>query len=448
TWIFFSRAAEGVIPSVSLGALFLLACWWYSHSEDRNAARLISLALGFGLAAGSNIYTLLLAFFGGVLGWWVLQRQSPSEREKLQRLWRGWAVRENLLFFVGSFLAAATALSFNLGGLGASAELLGRWLGELWPKGDAGPWFAMPKALFTYEFLTLGLALIGAGVGLRRRSPLEIWLVSWAVLSLLLGTLLGHRSPAWLVDVLLPLVLLAARGFEYLWQEYLEEIDIPDLVAGWVAFVVLVFAALQLAIFLHTAQRVFLSYMRIALGGYLIALAAYWFWRGEKAAWRATILAGGIILVVLTVRTSTAVAYQTARDPREWLVRSPASVQIRDFEHFITTLSSRRAGDPHLLDIEYEEDLGPWMEWYLRAFPNARVLTFPKRPEAEVLITKVWSQQEWPKGYVGQRFRLKEHFPAQELSLREKLRWFLYREPVGTEKASEIEVWVRLSKAQ
>ena len=65
--------------------------------------------------------------------------------------------------------------------------------------------------------------------------------------------------------------------------------------------------------------------------------------------------------------------------------------------------------------------------------------------EATALVTGIRDKEAWPTGYAGQRFPLQEMCPEQELSGRERLRGFVYRDPVGSERTREMALWVRLS---
>ena len=194
----------------------------------------------------------------------------------------------------------------------------------------------------------------------------------------------------------------------------------------------------------------YLDYARIVLGALLVLWAAYAIWGRRESAQRVGAALLLLILVAMTLRTTTAVAYQTGRDPREPLVSEPVpSTHMLDLLHEATTLSSRQAGDPHILDVDYEDSLDPWLGWYLRDYPNSRAVpALEPEPVARALLTTFRGQEAWPVGYMGQRFRWLETRPEQVLDLRQRLRWFIYREPLGTIEASEVYLWVRLPTAQ
>jgi hypothetical protein len=130
------------------------------------------------------------------------------------------------------------------------------------------------------------------------------------------------------------------------------------------------------------------------------------------------------------------------RYPREPLVGRAALPDVRDMEALVTLLSDRMTGDQRALDVAYERDLDPWLGWYLREYPAARGAA-GLRSGATVLVMADAEGDPGPAGYVGQRFILAETWPQQALSIREYLRWFLYRAPVGEVERSYLHVWVQ-----
>ena len=450
TWVFFSRAGLGSLPSAASSALFLVAGYGYWRTQQRGYAYLGAASLGLGLTAGPGIYTLLVSapIYGLVA--WVIQRRRGASVSWVRALCDKTASlqsRQLALVLGAIFVLSATAFTLYPGGLGATINLAGRWASDLAPKASGLPWHASGRNLLTYESLTVALACVGAAWGLSRKEPLTWFALSWLAVALLLGSLLGHRDPRWSLDALLPLVILAARGFEFLWTRLVNDPDWRDGVALWLAFCFLIFGFLELASYAHNGQREFLWYALISWGVLLAALAAQAFWTGIRSMLRVGAALLILALGLLTVRSTTAIAYQTGRDPREGLVYRPTSVQVRDLEAALRTTSYHQIGDPTLLDVEYEADLAPLVEWTLRDYANARVVPgLTPFSEATALISDLRAQDQRPVGYVAQRFRLREGWPEQDLSIREKLRWLVYRDSVGSEEADEVQLWIRLTQ--
>lgn len=439
SWVFFSRANDWPIVAAALAAATLVSVDRYRQSGLASDARLAAGTLALGLLAGPGIVTPLVV--AGAYGLLWARRHPILGPARLRGLASGAATRANAVIAVGVLVAVGSALWVNPGGIGAAANLVWRWFGALVPAASGPSWSELPVALLTYEFLTVGLAVVGMVVGLLRRDPLDQFLAGWVALALVLGTLLGHRGPEWLLDVLLPLVVLAGRGGAYLWGALRGEVTWADAAALVVALALGTFALLEIAAWLHTTQQPFLIYGLFVVGVLVLAWVGFWLWGQPLQAARVGTIVLAFLAVGLTVRSTTAVAYQTARDPREPLVGRATLTDGRDMEALVTLLSDRMTGDQHALDVAYERDLDPWAGWYLRAFPAARVGAVGSR--AMALITGPTEGDVRPAGYVGQRFVLTATWPEQPLPVREYLRWFLYRAPVGEVERSYLRVWVQ-----
>jgi len=451
SWVYFSRAADGAILVAAAGAVLLLSTYRAVRSTDARDFRLGAAALALGLVAGPQVYTLLgvgllllagWAWLGRGSGRWLLMRGAAA------RL----ATRENVLIFLATFLFFASGMTFNPGGIGASLNLAGRWAQSLSPAQSGLPWFSYPRNLLLYEALTVVLAVAGGIWGVRRRAMLDYALLAWAAIALALG-ILGQRQSPWLLGALLPLTLLAARGAQELWDALVPGASVADLAIIALLAPVLAFVFLQVAAFTRSGEMRYLDYARIVLGALLVLWAAYAIWGRRESAQRVGAALILLVLVSMTLRSATAVAYQTARDPREALVGQPvASIDMRDLLKQVTTLSSRQAGDPHVMSLDYEDSLDPWLSWYLRDFPNSRALpAIGPQPSAMALLTPLRVQEAWPVGYMGQSFRWRETRPQEPPDLRQQLRWFIYRDPWGDNQASKVHLWVRspaLEKAQ
>jgi uncharacterized protein (TIGR03663 family) len=443
TWVFFSRTADGSLLAAAASALLLLAAYRAVQSGRPQDFRWVAVALALGLTTGPGFYTTLLALLlYGLFAWGRGRKANWLAQARVQA--RGLITRENMLLFLGLFLFVSSGFLVNLAGIGASIELFGYWMRSLAPSQSGLPWWNYPQMLLLYEALTLALAVAGAAWGLRRRQALDVFLVGWVGVALVLGTLLGHRESNWLPDILLPLVILAGRGLEQLWDALVPEASLLDGIIIVLVLPFIAFGFLGVIQYIQTGQDKYLTYAQICGGLLILFWLVYLIWGQRRQALRVGAALLLLLLVGITARATVLVAYQTARDPREMMAYRPTSVQIRDFERLVTTLSSRQAGDPHLMTIAYEASLDPWMSWYLRDYPNAQaVASLGTQPEAMALVTSKRPKAEWPQGYMGQRFRLFETWQGDNLSSKDRLRWLIYRAPVGTVQGTEVEVWVR-----
>lgn len=445
-WVFYSRTADWPILSAFFGALLVAALWRYVRGGGVRASRVAAVALGLGLTAGPGMITTLLGL-GIVVATTRLFSRDGERWAPLGAALRALGEPANLWLAGGSFLLAGSALLANVDGVGQSVAWVGRWVAALRPEASGlGPFYYL-TTLVIYEPLTIALALTGVVWGVARREALDTGLALWALMALLLGTALGHRDPAWLLDALLPLVVLAGRGAQRAWDALRPGFTVQDGIAVYGAFIVVGFGLVALTRYVHVADDAWRGYAMLTAGALLVAWVAYWLWAGDQGI-RVGAVVALTLLAGLTVRASTALAYQTGRDPREPILRNPTSVQMRDLETLVASTAAHFVTDRVALTVEYERALGDVMGWYLRDYPLAseEPMVRAGAPVATVLIRHSEGPADWPAQYVGQAFRLREtwDWSTSGLLWHDRLRWFLFREPVGTEGAETVHCWVRL----
>jgi len=444
SWVHFSRMADWPILAAFCGALLLVSLWRYGQTRSSRAAKLAAVSLGLGLATGPGIYTTLLGLAVMLATRWWTERVHDRD-EPLRTLVRGLLNRRNLWVLLATFLVAATGLVINPDGVGTSVDAAGCWLSTLTPWQCDLDWWAFPSAVITYEFLALTLAAVGAVWGAIRRNAVDIGLSIWMLVVLLMGTVLGHRSPVWVLDLMLPVMVLAGRGFDRLWNLVRGGLTLRDGAAVYVGMLLIGFGLLAVAEYSHLGSQAWWGYFLVTAGVVLLAWLAYWMWDG-RAAPRVGLLVVGALMVGLTVRGTTALAYETGRDGREPLVSNPTSLDLRDLESWLARIGAHQATDPKVYAVAYEESLDPLVGWYLKDYPATPVPSLSSAAsDYPALIGWVSGEDKWPAGYVGTRFRLFEawDWATAEVSATERLRWFLYRMPVGEGSAQEIELWVR-----
>ena len=285
--------------------------------------------------------------------------------------------REDYVWGVVAFLGVYTVLFTTFfthpSGIYGLWTGLDYWLGqhEVRRGGESTIFYAV--VLFGHEWPVLLLGAVGAVLAFRRPTMLRLFLV-WAFLvSLAIYSWAGEKF-AWLVlHPLLPLVLLAGTGLQEIWQRR----------AAWVGKVALGVAVLGLA------YSVYASYLVNARHG---------------------------------------------TDPREFLVSTQSSSEVKDVADEVLALAERR---PRLrVTIDSAEGATfPWA-WYFRDL-NVGYIDLSKQggvPETDVLLLTEGSRNRLASsltGYDGRRFRFRvwwvRDYGAQ--SPAGWWRWFTSREP-------------------
>ncbi len=418
SYIFSSRTLGGDII-VAFGMLtFLSGLLRYGENRSPRDLYLAFAGLALSLAADSQVYTILIVYLSFLP--LLLLSGQPTGRGWRDDLLPQTGLRVLALF--GAIVAlVSTGGLINPGGLQAAIDLFPAWLSQ-WS--GQGPWSYHLLLLLSYEPLILVLGLLGAGF-VGHRNLFSAFFVYWFGLSLILYTLMGEKSPAALLLITLPLIVLSGMLLE-------------ELVASMGGRISWGREGLYLALSLPAVVYLFLqgggySYFEGVERILLLFLALFFLacvlflcysWLGREVAVRGGILLLCLVLGASTWRAGWRVNYEM--EMAEPLLGEATSPDIRNLVEALESLSNQRERDRHSIGITLLGE-NPALFWYLRAFPNTDLIsTVTGHIITPVVITP---QEELPlPNYRGQRFRLWSFWPSQGLGGKALLEWYLYRE--------------------
>ncbi|GAB4526311.1 MAG: hypothetical protein Kow0063_00420 [Anaerolineae bacterium] len=464
TALFFSRTVNGDLGAVLGGlALSVGLFGWLDWKPDWPSSRLAWLFLAVAglvllLTASPAAYSVL-ALLLGFLALAALigdQRYAASAREGLGALRTQLAGQGSFgLVSLVCLLAVATALLFNLDGLGATADLLTTWLLGFAPAMAASGAYPAIFLLTLYEGLILLAGFSGLSLALMRRRLFDLFLVWWFLGGVALNLLRSGRAQGEVLVPLVPLTLLGGLALGRLWDSLRKEgnwqkegiLFVTGLIIGGYSYV---------SLMMYTRSGGLTIWLPVAgLGLFVVLLTLSGLWYDAFSALRGAALVAVLLLVIYTIATGARLNYQRLADARQPLVRSPAAEGLPDLVTTLEQLSSWRAGDPYLLHIVADRRLGGVAEWALRRFQNLtwvdRLDSWPPAEhslssvndtydlgESTVLLTLAENPLSMNKGYVGQDFALRAFWSPAGLGGQSLIRWILVRTagtPVGYERA-------------
>jgi len=454
TLVYYSRTLAGLAPTLAGLAALLWALQLAGRRQVTRAKIVGGVGLAVSLISGPLTYTFLLAagLFAG-LAWLAKRRGQP---------WLGWAATEEALqpvlgdgrawaAWAATVLPVSTAFFLNVGGLQGAVDQLGAWLARLAP-GSAGRAWAYPLGILAYyEIGALLLGAVGAVIAWRRQALLGRFLVVWAVVAVALATLSGARDGEAVALAVLPLALLS--GFAV--SRLVARLERPQW--AWVGVGLLALGSLLAFWWLNlTAYSVdyadglqrdrLLVGVLAAVGSLFLvgAIAIFRSWVGHAETVWATSILGLALVGALTLRSSVALNFDHARDPREPLVVAPSAVNLRDMVGFLENWSARTALDQHALTIGVQRDLGPLVPWYLRDFAGLRLIgATDDASQFDALVLAAGDQAAPPAGYAGTRFVLQTASDAPLGSPRDALAWWLVGTQGGAVRQEALELWVK-----
>ena len=220
---YFSRAADSVEPALAFAVLALALFLQLIDEPGRLLAAALGVAVGLSLASGETALMTALFMLAALAIVGVIAALAGA-RVRLQV--RVWWTRRKALFLIAVLVAALVWLGcesgfFTRSPLGAIAAAFRSNLPNLQPAADrgflAGLDFYLP-ILSLYEFLVVLLAAIGAlGVlTLRIRSRMATGALVWSALAVAFYLWTPARSPAFVLQMIVPMALLGALVIESL----------------------------------------------------------------------------------------------------------------------------------------------------------------------------------------------------------------------------------------
>lgn len=264
----------------------------------------------------------------------------------------------------------------NIGGIESGMwRGLGYWIAQQDVARGNQPWYYYFVITPLYEFLPLALAVAAAIYYWvkRRADAFTLFLLYWCGMTLLLFMIASEKMPWLLVNITLPLIVLAGKFLGDVvsaieWRSLLS-MNALIVIAG---VPVLMFSAYMLALAGTGGQTagdaasiVLLAGLAVAL---LVAAAVYVTRRvGVAHAARIAAISAVAVLLLLTARASVIAAYSHGDVPVEMLVYTQTSPDIS-----LLAEQFRRAegfeGDNSGISIAVDDTSGftwPWA-WYLR----------------------------------------------------------------------------------
>jgi predicted membrane-bound mannosyltransferase len=215
-------ARSGVTQELALLAALTVVVLFEAIARHPSVGRAIGLGCAIGLALSADAQNLVVgASFAVGLALMGIWRLANAEQRRLNfRIW--WQRYAQLLLMVFIF----AVLSWSVAGSGFFSQpffhalggaMRANWAGPAAPGSALGLGLAM---VTFYEFLIAVAALIGALVVVTNlagaRFPLAVFSLIWTIMAGAFFLLTPVFSPAWIVEILVPAIVLGGIGIEAL----------------------------------------------------------------------------------------------------------------------------------------------------------------------------------------------------------------------------------------
>ncbi len=434
-WVFVGRQVSGL--AISLAAVVLLVG---TLSASRPVDRLLlPAAAGLALVAGNLVYGLLLALLlYGVLV--ALRGELRDHQAIIGGLWPEKADRQAAIaVFVGTIVLAATGLLSQPNGFAALVEAPARWANNLvtGPRGF-GQWLLLPG--LAYAPVTFTFGLVGLVLAARRLRRLDMLILLWTVVALAIA--LAARSPAGMLELLLPVTIGAAVAIAALLEEIAERFQWhEDGVMVGILLTVLGFGLVQAFSHCHqgasTSERLIVGSLLLA-AGLLVAYAFLW---GFGLARRVLGITALIALSTLAWANGTPLDYRGGLVVRELLHTEFVTSDTARLAHTLSMASWAETRDPDALETLVDPSLRPQLAWHFRHRQAVAWREAAKDVSLGALVVPAGTESApaVSGSYRGTRFAIAGQWQPQLGTLQSFLRWYLQRRsPAGSSQAGDI----------
>ncbi|TKJ30522.1 MAG: hypothetical protein CEE40_04805 [Chloroflexi bacterium B3_Chlor] len=451
SFIFFSRQLGGDIIVSGCALALLAGILGYTGRAKDSYLYLLAAALAVALMAGEASYVTLLALGGFFLALCVRAglKPAPTRQTLLAGGFETRRSRQAWLFAAGVFAALilllSTGLFVNLHGLQATLDLLPAWLSQFQPLPDSQPWHYYLSLLLTYESLVLIFGLAGAFY-LARRDLFSALLVCWFGVSLLLYSLMGTKPPSGLLQILVPLTLLAGKTMgELLGKVGQGERWLWDRLALLIAIPTIFHTILQLSAFSDPQDPGEPSHLILVFLSLFFLLCVILITGALAMDWRGALRTGGLVTLLflggLMVQATWRLSHYRPGNPLELFVERPTSPDVRNLVRAIEDFSNQQERDRHSVNITVQGQEDPLLAWYLRDFTDLAFAPGSPSSLTPVVITPIGEPLALP-GYRGARFRIQSSWQPEDMPGHDLASWFLFREALAPPTHREVVMWV------
>jgi len=449
SFLFFSRQLNGDI--VAAAACLALVAGIFAYVDQGRPWQLYvaAAALAIALLASGATYTTLLVLGG--LGVATLVRSRLASEEKppppawFARRPGPEISRRATGVFAATLLLLSTGLLVNLHGIQATLDLISLWIAQFQPVSVGQLWHYYLSLLVAYELPLLVFGLLGACY-LSRRDTFFAFLASWFAVSLALYSMMGTRPASGILQILLPLILLASRcagdllrrldrGGQWLWGRLTLVVSVP----------VLFHLVMQMAAFGNPLNPGDPRHLALALLSIFFLICVVLVVGVLSMDWRTSLLSGGLVVLValasLAVHSSWRLNYHQPGNPREIIVEEPTSPDVRHLAQAIEDFSNQQERQRHGVSITVTGDEDPILSWYLRSFAHLRFVSGALSDPTPVVITPL-AETEYLEDYRGARFRIRSSRQVADLPAHDLVNWFLFRESLQPLAHRDVVMWV------
>ena len=277
------------------------------------------------------------------------------------------------------------------------------WLAQQGVERGSQPWYYYLMILPMYEFLPLVFALVGGVYFLVKRDVFTMFLIFWAIGSVIAFVAAGEKMPWLAVHQVIPIMLLAVKLLDALFRRFRITLPFDWRNPEVLVLLAAVVGALSMILLWLTGFSFAGAMLALLLGFAGVALVARAARRFDRL-WAAQAAAALIIpaLFVFTVRDAVRASFDIPKSegPREMLFYAETSPDMPMARDTLVELGNRtELGNAYPVVVDNE--LAWPMVWYLRDFTKVQWASEAMAPPVQgslVILDK--AHEAWMEPYL------------------------------------------------
>jgi len=456
-----SRQMTGVGLAM-LSVLIALKCLDW-HLSSKNVASFVACGVALAVALLSDFAAPLIAVSAALgFGFAMLtDEEGQLTRDVVRQTWEQLPWPGFLIGFIAALVALGTLFFIAPQGLGAAADLWGRFFSGILIRPANTPYLGL--VIGVYEPLLVVFGLIGAWIASQSPQPVLRFLAGWGVASLLVSLVYPGALPVHGLWSAVPLAALSAIALSDL--AHIEH-DAPR----WAVWAHAVAVAATLAMIFNRVSHQLRAPMTLPIfkdvvsgvPGLSVQLDMVWlviaavllilFWLAVASFWEPNAALQGLglglalpgLLLMLGQSVSLAVVRQTS--PYELINPYPAQDGVNRLAATAQEISEIAAGDRRTASITVQGQADSLVAFALQRFTN---ITFVERPTPNIQSVMVITPADGSSpflgsSYIGQDFVVASQWDFASLDANQALLWLLYRAAdSSTVRQERVILWVR-----
>lgn len=437
-----SRTVGGDAIALFALLLFAISVARLNNGSSERWFYVLTVALGLGLASSPLFYSGLLTLCATLLLVKFFTKESvwfaPPERP---------TIVSGLILGILVLIGLSTRILTYPGGLGASAQLIGEWLGQFGFSGSLQSTLAPFLVLARYEIALLILGFVAIVWVVWRGSLLGTLFLVWLLVTLALMLLQSSALSNALLATLPGYLLIGLVSAQLLRQQinYRTWFFTGGLLLIGAILLVNITRYLRVSVYEQDLSNLWLGILALAAATLII----YYFWSMTDASiTQGMWLAALVLLLLFDWGTAWHLTHTAANDPRERWVSQGTDNDLSLLVDTLQDISRQAANSDADLTLLSAVDT-PVLRWYLRDFWQAAVgQVVPPDAHHQVIISRVGDgDPQFGTDYVGSDFGLLRSgtapAPVSNTPFADTLRWWFFHETNVETIEDRVILWVR-----